>query len=275
MSMKVNTSLLVTSRSDTHSGKRFQQGSVILLPRFTFTLNMFTQQSNSKAYNLLVYVWFIPTNSAIWNGRISKHGMKRKDSESALSAFLTTSTKVIVGFGFEVVPAAASVNNRFHSMRWLLYVSIDSVGETVWFRLANSISCREHTLLFCVDHFNSATAPKFYTLHARPVTAACNLFMWHWTEGDGLERHAQSRDGFSDFVLSSNAQYNTFIPKSNQYQISSCRLTRNITSHSMENLAFHSSLRGQMIVLPILTTSRTFWTWEWRVKGQMGLASTL
>ena len=34
-----------------------------------------------------------------------------------------------------------------------------------------------------------------------------------------------------------------------------CSLTRNITSHSMENLAFHSLLRWKMIMLPILTTS--------------------
>ena len=36
----------------------------------------------------------------------------------------------------------------------------------------------------------------------------------------------------------------------------SCSLTRNITSHSMKNLAFHSLLRWKMIILPILTTSR-------------------
>ena len=34
----------------------------------------------------------------------------------------------------------------------------------------------------------------------------------------------------------------------------SCSLTRNITSHSMKNLAFHSLLRCKMIVLPTLTT---------------------
>ena len=34
-----------------------------------------------------------------------------------------------------------------------------------------------------------------------------------------------------------------------------CSLTRSITSHSMENLAFHSLRRWQMIILPILTTS--------------------
>ena len=54
-----------------------------------------------------------------------------------------------------------------------------------------------------------------------------------------------------------------------------CSLNRNITSHSMENVAFHSLLRWKMIILPILTTSLmhfllgrlgecTFWTWEWK-----------
>ena len=35
----------------------------------------------------------------------------------------------------------------------------------------------------------------------------------------------------------------------------SCSPTRNITLHSMENLAFHSSLRWEMIIWPILATS--------------------
>ena len=34
----------------------------------------------------------------------------------------------------------------------------------------------------------------------------------------------------------------------------SCNLTRNITPHSMKNLAVHSILSWQMIILPILTT---------------------
>ena len=34
-----------------------------------------------------------------------------------------------------------------------------------------------------------------------------------------------------------------------------CSLTRDITSHSMKNLAFHSLLRWKVITLPILTTS--------------------
>ena len=57
----------------------------------------------------------------------------------------------------------------------------------------------------------------------------------------------------------------------------SCSLTRNITSHSMENLAFHLLLRWRMIILPIRSLPHqyiclkrlvecTFWTWEW--KGQ-------
>ena len=54
-----------------------------------------------------------------------------------------------------------------------------------------------------------------------------------------------------------------------------CSLTRIITSNSMKNLAFHSSLRWKMIIQPILTTSLipflfkrlgecTFWTWVWQ-----------
>ena len=54
-----------------------------------------------------------------------------------------------------------------------------------------------------------------------------------------------------------------------------CSLTRNITSHSRKNLAFHSLSRWTMIILPILTTSVMhfsfkgwenilFWTWEWK-----------
>ena len=64
----------------------------------------------------------------------------------------------------------------------------------------------------------------------------------------------------------------------------SCSLTRNITSDSMENLAFQSLLRWKMIILPILTTSLlhfslkgwenvTFWSWEWKVDLTMGKIS--
>ena len=47
-------------------------------------------------------------------------------------------------------------------------------------------------------------------------------------------------------------------------------LTRNITSHSVKNVAFHSLLRWKMIILPIPTASLihgeecTLWTWELR-----------
>ena len=56
-------------------------------------------------------------------------------------------------------------------------------------------------------------------------------------------------------------------------------LTRNITSHSMENLAFHTLLRWRMIILQILTTplihfsfkgweNVNFLSWDW--KGYIG-----
>ena len=41
---------------------------------------------------------------------------------------------------------------------------------------------------------------------------------------------------------------------SDQLHISPCS-TRNITSHSLENLAFQSLLRWKMIVIPILSAS--------------------
>ena len=56
--------------------------------------------------------------------------------------------------------------------------------------------------------------------------------------------------------------------------------TRNITSHSMKNLGFHSSLRWKMIILPILTTSLIhweivlFWAWKWKLKEQCIEAKT-
>ena len=67
--------------------------------------------------------------------------------------------------------------------------------------------------------------------------------------------------------------FDPFTPKSDKFQI--CRLTRNVTSNNMENLAFHSLLRWKKVMLPILTTRDihfllkrswecTFWTWEWK-----------
>ena len=61
-------------------------------------------------------------------------------------------------------------------------------------------------------------------------------------------------------------QLNPFTPMSDQLHIFPCSLTRNITSHSVENinLVFHSSLRWKMIVVPILTASCAWWTSEWK-----------
>ena len=41
----------------------------------------------------------------------------------------------------------------------------------------------------------------------------------------------------------------------------SCSITRNVTSHIMKNLAFHSLLRWKLIILPILTASITWENW--------------
>ena len=48
-----------------------------------------------------------------------------------------------------------------------------------------------------------------------------------------------------------------FTPKLKEWSISNFPyiLTRNITLHSMKNLAFHSLIRWKMIILPSLTTS--------------------
>ena len=54
---------------------------------------------------------------------------------------------------------------------------------------------------------------------------------------------------------SSYRMFNPFTPKSDQCQISPAGVNRNITSHSMKNLAFHSLFRWNMIILRILATS--------------------
>ena len=64
---------------------------------------------------------------------------------------------------------------------------------------------------------------------------------------------SQGREG-DDGLLNAH-MFNPFTPKSYQFSNFSGSLTRNITSHSMENLAFHSFLRLKMIILPILTIS--------------------
>ena len=52
-----------------------------------------------------------------------------------------------------------------------------------------------------------------------------------------------------------------------------CSLTRNITSHSMKNLAFHSLPRWKMIILPILTTSRMNFSLKGSENGLLALGS--
>ena len=53
------------------------------------------------------------------------------------------------------------------------------------------------------------------------------------------EQQEQSTHKGFKLTNSSMKWQNPFTPKSDQVQISPCSLTRNITSHSMKNLAFH------------------------------------
>ena len=59
-----------------------------------------------------------------------------------------------------------------------------------------------------------------------------------------------------------------------------CSLTRNMTSHSMENLTFHSLLRWKMIIIQILATPLMHFLFKrlgectfWGVKGLIGYLS--
>ena len=73
---------------------------------------------------------------------------------------------------------------------------------------------------------------------------------------------------------------NPFTPSRMTMSNFHCGLTRNITPHSMEKVAFHSLLRWEMIILPILTTSLihfslgklgecTFWTLSESVRARL------
>ena len=54
-----------------------------------------------------------------------------------------------------------------------------------------------------------------------------------------------------------------FLPKEWSVSNFPCSLTRNITSHSMKDLAFQSLLRWKMVILPILTCSaRLHFSWK-------------
>ena len=58
----------------------------------------------------------------------------------------------------------------------------------------------------------------------------------------------------SFFFIFSFANYCTLSLQKWSMSNFSCSITRNITSHSMENLVFHGLLRWKMIIAPILTT---------------------
>ena len=65
--------------------------------------------------------------------------------------------------------------------------------------------------------------------------------------------------GFDEWKLGDNQETTGLLrlslPRVISISNSPCSLTRNITSHSTKNLAFHSLLRWKMIILPILTMS--------------------
>ena len=74
--------------------------------------------------------------------------------------------------------------------------------------------------------------------------------------------------------LGNKDEFNPFTPEWSMSKFP-CSLTRNMTSHSMENLTFHSLLRWKVIILQILATSviqslferlgeYTFWAQEWK-----------
>ena len=56
-----------------------------------------------------------------------------------------------------------------------------------------------------------------------------------------------------------------FTPKSGPMSNFHCSLTRNITSHIIKNLAFHSLLRWRMTILAILTTSLRHFSKGWEI----------
>ena len=87
----------------------------------------------------------------------------------------------------------------------------------------------------------------------------------------------REKKGTNLFFRPFSSFHTPFNSHSQEWSISnfSCSLTRNITSHRMENWAFHSLLRSKLIIIPILTSSLayflfkrlgeyTFWTWKWK-----------
>ena len=85
------------------------------------------------------------------------------------------------------------------------------------------------------DFHSQAKLPTIYELESNDFPCCCVLpscALINWLE----PFHSQECGSISNFP---------------------CSLTRNITSHSMENLTFHSLLRWKMIILPTLITKLT------------------
>ena len=113
--------------------------------------------------------------------------------------------------------------------------------------------------------FNPST-PKSDQFQISPAAAP---EIWHHTV-----RRTWLSIAYSDKTVDDYISLTLSLPRVINFKFP-CSLTRNITSHSMKNLAFHSLLRWEMIILPILTTSFihfslgrlgecTFWTWDWK-----------
>ena len=124
----------------------------------------------------------------------------------------------------------------FGTFHWTLVMSITVAGTALGHQqhqLQTPISLvRNRTTLIRAHHL-------FYT-HEQPNQLCNNL-------------------GFSVYAFTCmfcNIWIGLTLSKSDKFQISpACSLTRNITSHSMKNVALHSLLRRNMIALPSLTTS--------------------
>ena len=79
-----------------------------------------------------------------------------------------------------------------------------------------------------------------------------------------------------DYTTNSNSlTYTVHISHSQEWSMSNfpCSTTRNIPSHSMENLAFYSLFIWELIILMILTTSLVHFSFKERENVLFGLGS--
>ena len=157
---------------------------------------------------------------------------------------------IVARYGFVLTEGAIrckSTANRQHPKS----AFVEDIQTVPNGRDETKVRKRHHALDVSMTIPTSSDRPKWYTTNIRSIT------------------FRPQRGGRRNLV------HQPF--RSQGWSISNfpCSLTRNITSHSMKNLAFHSLLRWKMIILPILTTSlihlsskrlgeRTFWTWEWK-----------